>query len=242
MSKQDKKGALIFAHLQQEGACTLGKLLIERGMRTRTILTPREGLDDIDPLRPDLLIVMGGPVGVYQADDYPFLKDEINILKQRLAADLPTIGICLGSQLMAAALGAAIHAGEKGKEVGWAPLALTAAALNTPVKHLAAEVTTMFHWHGDTFDLPAEAQLLASTTQYENQIFSHGQNGLGIQCHPEVQARQLEEWYVMFQGDVTGKNPLIPLGELRKQTQEHIDILNCQARLFFTDWLDQAGL
>jgi len=236
------KGALIFSHLQPEGSCTLGQTLAERGMRIRTINTPREGLEDIDPLRPDLPIVMGGPVGVYQANDYPFLKQEIEILKQRLAADLPTIGICLGSQLMAAALGATVRPGEQGKEVGWIGLNVTEAGQSSLVKHLNGTQTSMFHWHGDTFDLPEGAALHASTDQYENQIYTYGKKALGLQCHPEVQEQQLEEWYVMFQKDITGNNPLIPVQELRAQTKEHIEILNRQAKIFFNAWLDEVGL
>lgn len=242
MDSQNKKGALILSHLQQEGSCTLGKLLIERGMRTRTINTPRKDMTTIDALRPDLLVVMGGPVGVYQADDYPFLKHEITIIQKRLAANLPTIGVCLGSQLMAAALGEEVRVGVQGKEVGWKPLDITEAGQKTPARHLAQSATNMFHWHGDTFDLPKEASLLASTDQYENQIYGIGKHALGLQCHPEVRADQLQEWFVMFQGDVTGDNPLIPVQELRAQTAQYIETLNKQATLFFNEWLDEAGL
>lgn len=238
----EQKGALILTHLQQEGACTLGSLLIERGMRTRTINTPRYGTDDIDPLRPDLLIVMGGPVGVYQAADYPFLQGEIDILRTRLKASLPTIGICLGSQLMAAALGATVIKGAQGKEVGWHTLKVTKHGEASPAKHFASEKTSMFHWHGDTFDLPQGATLLASTDQYENQIYTYGKNALGVQCHPEVREDQLGEWCVLFQSDVTGENPLIPVHELRRQTAENIVNLNRQAKLFFSEWLDEVGL
>ena len=241
MSEDKRKGALVLSHLQPEGSCTLGQTLVGCGMRIRTINTPREGLDDIDALRPDLLIVMGGPVGVYQADDYPFLQTEIDILKKRIEADLPTIGICLGSQLMAAALGSTVYKGDKGKEVGWQNLTVTEDGKGTSTEMLCAPHTNMFHWHGDTFDLPEGATLLASTDQYENQIFSHGK-ALGLQCHPEVQEHQLQEWFVMFQGDVTGDNPLIPVHDLRKQTSEHIETLNKQARLFFNTWLDEVGL
>lgn len=241
MSEDKPKGALVLTHLQPEGSCTLGQTLVSRGMRIRTINTPREGLENIDPLRPDLLIVMGGPVGVYQADDYPFLKQEMDILKARIADDLPTIGICLGSQLMASALGSNVYKGSQGKEVGWQSLNVTEAGKGSAAELICAPNTNMFHWHGDTFDLPEGAALLASSDQYENQVYSHGK-ALGLQCHPEVQEHQLQEWFVMFQGDVTGDNPLIPVNELRAQTREHIDTLNTQAKLFFSAWLDEVGL
>lgn len=235
------KGAMIITHLQQEGSCSLGHSIVERGMRIHTRNSPRNGIDDIDPLRPDLLVIMGGPVGVYQSNEYPFLKQEIEMLQKRIKADLPTIGICLGSQLMAAALGSEVYKGMQGKEVGWKSLALTEDGKGTSTEYLCAPHTNMFHWHGDTFDLPKNATLLASTDQYANQIYSHGK-ALGLQCHPEVQEHQLQEWFVMFQGDITGDNPLIPVDELRKQTSEHIETLNNQARLFFNAWMDEVGL
>ncbi|MEZ5815320.1 MAG: glutamine amidotransferase [Alphaproteobacteria bacterium] len=237
-----QKGAFIITQLQNEGSCTLGKILHDRGLRIKTRNAPRIDLSEIDPLRPDLLVIMGGPIGVYQQDDYPFLKDEIEILKTRLAADKPTIGICLGSQLMAAALGSKVYPGKKGKELGWAALNITQAGYDTPARHFAPEKTSMFHWHGDTFDLPAEATLLASSAQYENQIFQIGQNALGLQCHPEVRADQLKEWFVMFTGQITGKNPLVPIDDLRAQTARNIETLNMQTELFFNEWLKQRDL
>ena len=236
------KGAMIISHLQQEGSCSLGHVIVERGMRIHTRNSPRYGLEDIDPLRPDLLVVMGGPVGVYQADDYPFLKTEIEILRARINADLPTMGICLGAQLIAAAAGAKVHKGEQGKEVGWDNLTLTEAGIKSPVRYLCGSQTNMFHWHGDTFDLPETAERLASTDLYENQIFSIGKNILGVQCHPEVQETQLQEWYVMFHKDITGDKPLIPVEQLRKETTQNIATLNRQAKLFFNAWLESVGL
>lgn len=241
-NSDNRKGALILTHLQQEGSCTLGKLLIQRGMRTRTMNIPRTDTSSIEALRPDLLVVMGGPVGVYQADDYPFLKDEITIIQKRLEAGLPTIGVCLGAQIMATALGAEVRCGEQGKEVGWQPLTITEQGKDSPAKHLSGDATNMFHWHGDTFDLPDEATLLASTDQYENQVYGVGKHGLGLQCHPEVCEDQLQEWFVVFQGDVTGENPLVPVHELRAQTARYIETLNKQATLFFDEWLNEAGL
>lgn len=236
-----KKGVLVLTHLQSEGACSLGETLHSRGFRIKTLNVPRVDLSEIDPLRPELLVVMGGPIGAYQQGDYPFLTQEIEILKARLAADKPTIGICLGSQLMAAALGAKVYEGSK-KELGWNPLSVTEAGQKTPARHLDVTHTNMFHWHGDTFDLPASATLLASSDRYENQIFQSGNNGLALQCHPEVRGNQLKEWFVMFTRQITGDNPLAPINDLRADTQRHIGALNTQAELFFNEWLEERGL
>lgn len=237
-----QKGALILTHLRNEGSCSLGQTLVKRNFRTKTINVQRIDLDEIDPLRPDLLVVMGGPIGVYQADDYPFLQGEIDILRARLKADKPTIGICLGSQLMAAALGEKIYVGKQGKEVGWNPLSVTPAGMSRPARHLDRAQTNMLHWHGDTFDLPDGCVLLASSDRYENQMYQSGDNGLGLQCHPEITENQLKEWFVMFTSQITGDNPLVPLADLRAQTDEHIKKLNRQAALFFNEWLEERGL
>lgn len=238
----DKKGALIFVHMQNEGSCTLGATIEKRGMRIRTLNVPRADLAEIDPLRADLMVFMGGPIGVYQADDFPFIKTEIEILKARIAADKPTIGICLGAQLIAAALGATVAKGEAGIELGWKPLTLTQAGKGTEAELLCGDKTSMFHWHGDTFNLPPGASLLAGTDQYPNQIFSYGGNVIGIQSHPEIRADQLEEWFVAFCQDITGPDPVVPVAQLREESARHDKTLQKQATAFFNTWLENRGL
>ena len=239
---EEQKGALIITQLPTEGSCSIGSTLIKRGFRVKTLSAPRSDLSEIDPLRPDILVVMGGPIGVYQHEDYPFLKHEIEILKSRLEADKPTIGVCLGAQLMAASLGSKVYPGEQGQELGWSPLQINDAGQNTPAHHFDSSKTNMFHWHGDTFDLPAGATLLASSEKYQNQIYQTGENGLGLQCHPEVRDGQLQEWFVKFVAQITGENPIVPLEKLRAETKAHIGTLNTQAELFFNEWLEERGL
>lgn len=238
---EDKKGALILTHKQDEGSCTLGQTISDRGMRIKTINVPRAGLEGIDALRPDLMVVMGGPIGVYQADYFPFLKTEIEMLKARIAADKPTIGICLGSQLIATALGATVVKGDAGMEMGWSPLTLTDAAKGTEAELLCGSKTNMLHWHGDTFNLPEGATLLASSEKYKHQIFVYGQNILGIQSHPEVQPPMLEEWFVTFNADITGPNPKVPIAKLREDNACYGDDLKKQASAFFNAWLENRS-
>jgi hypothetical protein len=120
-----------------------------------------------------LLIVLGGPIGAYETDTYPFLAAEIALLERRLMHDRPTLGICLGSQLMAKALGARVFPGPL-KEIGWGRIDLTEAGAGSSLASLGSEDSEVLHWHGDTFDLPAGAVRLACNANYENQAFAFG--------------------------------------------------------------------
>jgi GMP synthase (glutamine-hydrolysing) len=185
----------------------------------------------------DLLIVLGGPIGVYDQQDYPFLIDEIALIAQRLAARKPTLGICLGAQMMAAALGARVYPGQQGAEIGWFPLQ-AAPESETPAwfAPLLADGLSVFHWHGDTFDLPPGAQRLAKTDRYENQAFTVDQFALGLQFHPEVSAEELESWYVGHACELHQKG--IDVVSLRNSAQLHSSKLQKAAGRFWKLWLD----
>lgn len=190
-------------------------------------------LSTLDAIGTDLLIVLGGPVGVYETDTYPFLADEIAILEKRLDADRPTLGVCLGAQLMARALGSSVYPGA-GKEIGWAPLTLTEAGYATPLAHL--DGAPVLHWHGDTFDLPAGCDLLASTDVCRNQAFARGTNVLGLQFHAEARARGFERWLVGHACElgVAGIDP----GELRAKTEGCATGLEERAAAMIGEWLE----
>ena len=159
-------------------------------------------------------MVLGGPIGVYEADAYPFLTPEIELIARRLHADRPTLGICLGSQLLAAALGARVYSSGV-KEIGWAPIELSAAGEASCLRHL--EKTAVLHWHGDTFDLPAEAVRLASTPVCKNQAFSWRAHALALQFHAETAGTALESWYVGHTGEIAA-TPGISVPQLRADT------------------------
>jgi GMP synthase (glutamine-hydrolysing) len=145
----------------------------------------------LDPLSPDLLVVLGGPIGVYEDAAYPVVTAERTLLEARLKADRPTFGICLGAQLMAAALGSRVYPGPA-KEIGWSALELAEAGTNHPIAVL--EGVPVLHWHGDTFDLPEGCERLASTPICRNQAFARGRNILGLQFHPEAVSARFEHW------------------------------------------------
>lgn len=184
--------ACVVRHVAFEDLGTFEPLLAARGYDV-TIMDA--GVDELlEPMvRSDLVIVLGGPIGVYEQDKYPFLMDEIRALQERLAQRRPTLGICLGAQLMAAALGASVHPGGQ-KELGWEPITLTAAGMDSCLRVLESQ--PVLHWHGDTFDIPPGAERLASTRMYENQAFSLGSNVLALQFHPELDPDRFEQWLI----------------------------------------------
>lgn len=234
------KAALILTHEKHEGPGQFGDILAARGIGCRTIFTPQESVNDFDPLAPDLVLVMGGPMGVYESDIYPFLKEEIKFLAKRAKADKPTLGICLGSQILAAALGAEVYKGKAGQEIGWNPMKIKNPA--HPVRHLGGDKTNMFHWHGDTFDLPEGAELLASTNMYENQAFGFGGKILALQCHPEVTPAQADEWTELMGAEIARSKIVGSAEELRAQNAQNVDRMNTQAKIFFEEWLESVGL
>lgn len=189
-------------------------------------------LRDIDPLAPDIVIILGGPLGAYDEDIYPFLRDELALAERRLAAGRPIMGICLGAQIMARVAGARVYPGPR-KEIGFAPITLTEAGANSCLGVFAADGMTL-HWHGDTFDLPASATRLASTPLYENQAFSLGVSAVGFQFHPEADG-VIEPWLIGHACELAAAGIDIPA--LRAAAAQHGAALTHKADAVMTAWL-----
>lgn len=229
--------AVVLNHVPFEDLGSLQPALLERGFGIETVsaATARFPLPQIESC--DLLVVLGGPIGVYDADAYPFLTHEIDAIRSRLAAHKPTLGICLGAQLLAAALGARVYPGTNGAEIGWMPVQFSGAG-NPPAwfAPLLAEGLRVFHWHGDTFDLPSGAQPLTKTDLYENQAFMAGDYALALQFHPEVTASGLERWYVGHACELNMRK--IPVSQLRDDARRYSAALEVAANRFWRMWLD----
>jgi GMP synthase (glutamine-hydrolysing) len=131
------------------------------------------------------LIVMGGPQGVYETEQHPYLKDEMRLIENALKDNRPVMGVCLGSQLLAAALGAKVYRGAH-REIGWHSVRLSAEAKSDRLLKGVPEEFTAFHWHGDVFDLPRDSVALASSEITPLQAFRHGDNAYGFLFHLEV--------------------------------------------------------
>lgn len=189
-------------------------------------------LSAVDPLEADLLVVLGGPIGVKDQEAYPIVTQELDLLRVRLGADRPTMGICLGAQLMAAALGARVYPGPN-REIGWSILDLPAGRDRNPLR--ALEGVPVLHWHADTFDLPDDCAHLASTAICRNQAFSRGPNILGLQFHPELAAARFEHWLLGHANELAtaGISPVA----LRQETQFYGERLEIASAALLRDWL-----
>ena len=186
------KTALIIRHTPYEGIAGFRAPIEAAGYRIDRIDVTDPAFQAVDLVSPDLVAMMGGPMGVYDTEAHPWIPCEIRRLAMRLAADRPTLGVCLGAQMIAAALGTRVYPGPT-KEVGFASVDVNGAGRSSPIAHLAG--VPVLHWHGDTFDLPEGVDLLASTPAYAHQAFSRGAHLLALQCHPEMgEDPRIEEW------------------------------------------------
>lgn len=246
--RRGKKGAvkkappplvLVIRHVSFEDLGSFEPVLKARGYR---VLYREAGVDDLaktDAQAPALLVVLGGPIGAYEDSAYPFLGDEIRLIKARLAAKRPVLGICLGAQLMARALGARVYPGPA-KEIGWGAIELTEEGRRSPLRHLAADKTRVLHWHGDTFELPAGATHLAATHICRNQAFALGRHALALQFHPEA-PETIERWLIGHAHEIAAA-PGVSAEALRADAERYAPALQKQGPKAFAAWLDGAGL
>jgi len=234
------KSARVIRHVAFEDLGSLEPLLARRGLAVTRIDAPTADFAGPEATAADLLVVLGGPIGVYDTADYPFLEPEIALIARRLAAGRPTLGICLGCQLMARALGARVYPSGT-KEIGWAPVRLTEAGRRSCLAPLAEPEAPVLHWHGDTFDLPAGADHLAETDACRNQAFSLGTHALALQFHLEATAPDLEGWYVGHTAEIAA-TPGVSVGDLRAGGRRWAAGLARRAETIFNRWFDAAGL
>jgi GMP synthase (glutamine-hydrolysing) len=192
------RSAVVYVHEPHVPPGYLAEALEQAGFE----LTVRLRETRPEDVEAPLLVVMGGSMGVYEAEAHPFLGDVLRVMRARLAADRPMIGVCLGSQLLAAAAGARVYRGSAGLELGVVPVRWNSAGLVDPALGVVARECSedglpVLQWHGDTFDPVPGATLLASSSLYPWQAFRLG-SSYGVQFHPEVDEGILLKWARMW--------------------------------------------
>lgn len=228
---------LVLRHVAHEGAGTLAPALRRAGFRVRTV--------DIARGRPPLpapedvagVVVLGGPMGVYETKKHPFLRREIAYLRRLLRAGRPVLGVCLGAQLMARALGARVYPNGR-REIGWYPLTLRPAARRDPLFARFPRRSPVYQWHGDTFDWPKGAARLASSPLCSRQAFRWGERAWGLQFHVEVDAAAVRAW--RSQPGAAAEIASLPSKERRDAGREHparFRALQRAARPLYAGWI-----
>ena len=232
---------LVLRHVQAEGLGLLANVLRERGIHHRYLDLPRG-----DPPPRDLrgvggLIVLGGPMAVYEADRHPFLATESGLVERALTAGRPVLGICLGAQLIANVLGARVYRGER-REVGWAAITLTEDGRDDPVFGLMQQTLTVFHMHSDTYEVPPDARNLARSALYEQQAFRWGDLVYGLQFHLEFTETMIQR--LASEPDSRGyiSEAGVDPRSLLAEAGTHVRVLGGVVQKVFSEFFTQCGL
>lgn len=231
------RDAVVLQQVEFEGPQRIGSALVRQGYATKTVRLFAGEPVPLELSNATLLVVMGGPMGVSDVGGatYPFLAREVELLKRRLTADAPTLGICLGAQLMAFAAGARVYENsrpasdgsgrrERVFEVGWADLSFDRANEEEVLAGIP-EVTPMFHWHGDTFDLPDGARLFASTPTCRAQAFRLNRRWFGLQFHPEVEPEDIAGLLRADEAYAVAANGPDTVRTILSDTERHMPVL-----------------
>jgi len=233
---------LVFQHVAHEILGTLDPLLRDAGFRIKYVNFERH--PDAEPNLDgyDGLIVLGGPMNVDEVDKYPNLETEVNLIRRAVENELPILGICLGSQLLAKALCAKIRKNPE-KEIGWYDISPTKEGENDPLISNFMQKEKIFQWHGDTFDLPDGAQLIASSPLCANQAFRFRESVYGFQFHLEVDKPMIARWLRVPENkkEIEDLNGKIDPERIRAETLGFINRLNELSNSVFGSFIELFG-
>jgi GMP synthase (glutamine-hydrolysing) len=227
--------AIAIRHVSFEDAGILASLLGRHGVELATVDAWNIPAAAVEA---PLVILLGGPVSVNDSADYPFLAEEIALARTRLAENRPTLGICLGAQILCRAVGGKVKPGTQ-KEIGWSPLALTDAGQRSVLAPLAG--IPVLHWHGEICELPEGLPSLAATPACGAQAFAPTPSGLGLQFHAEAGCDGIESWLVGHSVEI-GATPGVTVPRLRADTARHAAALCAAADTMFCNWLTAVGV
>ncbi|NIP37506.1 MAG: amidotransferase [Candidatus Dadabacteria bacterium] len=234
---------LVFRHVAYEILGTLDPLLRNSGFRIKYVNFERHPDAKPNLKNYDGLIVLGGPMNVDETDEYPNLITEIDIIRQAVDEQKPVLGICLGSQLLAKALGAKVKKNKK-LEIGWYDVTPTNEGKEDDLLSHFDGTEKIFQWHGDTFELPKGAVHLARSEYCANQAFKYGDNAYGFQFHLEVDSHLIERWLKVpeHKKEIENTNGEISVDNIKVQTPKHIDRLIELSNSVFGQFFDHFEL
>jgi len=214
---------LVFQHSASEPLGVLDPMLRDAGFRVRYVNFSRDPDAVPDVSRYNGLVVLGGPMHVDRTDAHPHLLTEIAALREAVKRDMPILGICLGAQLLAAALGAAVRP-HSVREIGWYRLAPTAAAAEDRLFRHIGGAPHVFQWHAYTFDVPHGAVHLASTQTCANQAFRWGSRAYGLQFHLEADEAMIRRWAHVpaYRSEIEREGGPAAVAKVLDETQRHI--------------------
>ncbi len=181
------------------------------------------------------LVILGGPMNVYEESQYPFLRDEDDLVSEAITKGIPTLGICLGAQLIAKACGARITSGAR-KEIGWYEVCLTPDGRKDEIFSCFPPKFKAFQWHGDTFEIPRGAHHLASSDLFPRQAFRYD-NAFALQFHLEVDERMIQTWLQDYSSELASL-PYINRDQVLQETYANITELRQHAGTFNTQFLN----
>jgi GMP synthase (glutamine-hydrolysing) len=232
---------IVLRHHPAEGLGLIGNALRDVGVQHRVLDTPRGEALPRDIRDVGGIIVLGGPMSANDSDQLPWLRKELELLDRALTAGRPVLGICLGAQMIARALGGKVFPGEK-REVGWSPVTFTPEGKDDPLLLGVPDQLTVFHMHGDTYELPPDGTNLATTPLFEQQAFSWGETVYGFQFHLEftdaIIARLTTEPESQQYIREAGADPQ----EVNAESPGHVKALTDVAQDIFTRYFRQCGL
>ncbi|SEQ34112.1 GMP synthase-Glutamine amidotransferase [Solimonas aquatica] len=224
-----------FQHADFEGLGCIAPALLQRGHRLQNVRL-YAGEPPPAPDAFEALIVMGGPMNIYEYEEHPWLRAEKQAIAQAIAAGKPVLGVCLGAQLMADVLGGKVTRNAE-TEIGWFELRLNEQGKREPLFAGFPERFTAFHWHGDTFAIPPGAQNLMSSAACVNQAYRYGERVVGIQFHLEVTAADARVWFE--QGEPRPRTYVQPAAEILAQL-DHFAGNNRLMLQLLDNWLRTA--
>jgi GMP synthase (glutamine-hydrolysing) len=234
---------LVFQHVSNEILGTLNPLLKERGLRMRYVNFDR--YPDVKPCidKYNGLIVLGGAMGVYEADKYTHIKVEMKIIEDALKKGMPVLGICLGSQILAHVLGANVRKHQE-KEIGWYNVHLTEKGQADPLLSHFKKTEKIFQLHGDTFDIPKTAEHLAYSELCQGQAFRYGKNAYGLQFHLEADKAMIQRWLKVpsHQEDLANSGGKFSEAKIVSDTEKYIEHSTKLSQEAFGKFIDLFGI